>query len=68
MARPKMENEADRKHALSVTLTKKQIEFLKRLGKGNASNGVRSLIDIMKSNAYKARKQGGENEKKDVNR
>lgn len=44
MARPKIDDE-DKKISLHVTLQKKQIEVLKDLGNGNASEAVRKLVD-----------------------
>ena len=46
MARPKLKNEKDRKVPLNATVTKGDIRFLKNLGNGNISQGIRLLIEM----------------------
>lgn len=43
MARPKM-NEKDKKVALNTTISREDKEYLKKVGNGNASEGIRILI------------------------
>ena len=44
MARPKID-EKDKKQPLHITMSKEHIELLRKLGSGNASEGIRYLIN-----------------------
>lgn len=48
MARPKIEDESTRKIPITITLTREQIEKAKKKGRGNASKGIRKLLDSEK--------------------
>jgi len=41
-------NEKDKKKSITITLSKEDIRDIKRIGKGNVSEGVRQLIKIFK--------------------
>lgn len=48
MGRPKLSDENERKVATSTTLTKKDIVYLRKLGKGNMSEGIRKAVAMLK--------------------
>jgi hypothetical protein len=46
MGRPKID-EKDKKISINITLQREQVEILKELGNGNASEAVRKLISLI---------------------
>lgn len=48
MGRPKISDESTRKIPITITLTQDHIDKLKKIGRGNASEALRKIIDEYK--------------------